>query len=207
MQAPDPCSFEFVFANCTPCGQRPAWMALCTQCVEEGSTSSALSQPSRLSSLALQSRACAPKADAPNGIPRRQNVRAPTLVRRFLPQTKMIESTVPRPNAEALEGKRRALRRVRTDPADTEAHIRSALLSEGLDLKALAAQVGFVFPYQPSACHTVGRPHVKAPVTRVRGRSCLLPGGLTSTQGLVRIWRGRSPTKFYLRFRLSTLRL
>lgn len=53
----------------------------------------------------------------------------------------MIESTVPRPSVEALEERKRALRRVRTDPADCEAHIAQALLSEGLDLAALAAQV------------------------------------------------------------------
>lgn len=56
-------------------------------------------------------------------------------------QAKVIENTVPRPSVEALEERKRALRRVRTDPADCEAHIAHALLSEGLDLEALAAQV------------------------------------------------------------------
>lgn len=57
----------------------------------------------------------------------------------------MIESTVPRAALESQDDRRRALRRVRTDPADCEAHIRSALLTEGLDLKALAAQVRETF--------------------------------------------------------------
>jgi hypothetical protein len=56
-------------------------------------------------------------------------------------QAKVIESTVPRPSVEALEERKRALRRVRTDPADCEASIAHALLSEGLDIAALAAQV------------------------------------------------------------------
>jgi hypothetical protein len=47
---------------------------------------------------------------------------------------------VPRPSVETLEERKRALRRVRTDPADCEAHITHALLSEGLDIAALAAQ-------------------------------------------------------------------
>lgn len=52
---------------------------------------------------------------------------------------------MPRAALESLDDRRRALRRVRTDPADCEAHIRSALLTEGLDLKALAAEVRATF--------------------------------------------------------------
>lgn len=48
---------------------------------------------------------------------------------------------MPRPAIEPLEERRKVLRRVRTDPADCEAHIRTAFLQEGLDFKALAAQV------------------------------------------------------------------
>jgi hypothetical protein len=61
-------------------------------------------------------------------------------------QVKIIESTVPRPSVETLEERKRALRRVRTDPADCEAHITHALLSEGLDIAALAAQVWHLVP-------------------------------------------------------------
>ena len=50
------------------------------------------------------------KAEMPPGPPRAQ--------------AKMIESTVPRPRAEAIENRRSALRKVRTDPADCEAQIR-----------------------------------------------------------------------------------
>ena len=64
-------------------------------------------------------------------------------------QVKIIESTVPRPSVETLEERKRALRRVRTDPADCEAHITHALLSEGLDIAALAAQARLLGSQHP----------------------------------------------------------
>lgn len=59
---------------------------------------------------------------------------------------------MPRPSVETLEERKRALRRVRTDPADCEAHITHALLSEGLDIAALAAQACLLPQLALSCC-------------------------------------------------------